>query len=478
MSTAAYQAARAAADLRDAGLLAGTLVEQDGVLAAGEPGDAGGAFHGAGLDSRSLAPDQLFVALVGEHSDGRNHAPAALTEGHWILTRAVDDGTGDPLAGSAAAPGTGVLLSHDPVAALGHLARSWRESLGPRVVAVTGTNGKTTTKDLLSAVLSGAGAVHATRGNFNNHLGVPLTLLALAPEHRFAVIELGASALGEIATLAGLARPQVGVITNASEAHLAEFGNLKGVIAGKGELVEALPATGTAVLNADSPGFAAWRERTSARVVSFGTGGDHPWTWHGVGSGGVLVLDREEWPVPLPGEHNGANLAAAVLAARALGVRDDALRRGLASFRGSPHRGVLSELSGRTFLDDTYNANPRSVVAATRALLAMPGSGSAVAVLGAMAELGPDSDDIHRATGSELAGAGLDRLVTVGTAAQPFGEGFAAAGGQAAHCDDHAGAAVWLAAHTRPGDHVLVKGSRSTAMEAVLEIFAAAGGTA
>ena len=477
MNALRYDAARAARDLADADLLAGVLVEQDGVLVSGDPTVAVGGFAGAGLDSRNLFPEQLFVALTGTRADGCAFAPAVLAAGHWVLTRAADDPVQHPLMGSSAVPGTGTLLSRDPVAALGCLARCWRARHDVTVVAITGTNGKTTTKDFLASMLGGAGEVLATRGNLNNLLGVPLTLLGLTDTHRHAVVELGASAVGEIAALARLARPTVGVITNAAPAHLAEFGSLEGVIAGKGELVAALPAGGTAVLNADSPGFDTWCANTGARVLSWGRGtGDHLWSWQATADGGELVLDRRSWPVPLPGDHNGANLVAAVLAGRALGLGDADLRRGLANFSASPHRGAVLALGGRTILDDAYNANPRSMVAAAHALQGLPGSGRTVAVLGHMGELGPDSEDIHRQTGRELTAAGLDHLVTVGDGARPLGEGFSAAGGRSGHCDDQAAAATWLTDHTTAGDRVLVKGSRSAAMEIVIEIFAASSG--
>ena len=401
--------------------------------------------------------------------DGRRFAGDALAAGHWVLTHG-DGDTATMLAGvRTPGPETGVLVCADPVAALGELARVWRGRQPARAVAVTGTNGKTTTKDLLAAMLAGAGPVHATRGNLNNHLGVPLTLLGLAPEHRFAVVEMGASAVGEISRLGALVRPEVGVITNAAPAHLAEFGSLEGVIRGKGELVETVVPEGTVVLNADSPGFAEWRERAAGRVVSFGDGGDHPWAWRpDDAGGGVLVLDGAEWPVPLPGAHNGANLAAAILAARALGVPDADLRRGLTLFQGSPHRGVRLEIGGRRVLDDCYNANPRSVVTAVASLLAWTG-GRTVAVLGRMAELGVDSERLHAETGRELAGLGLDVLVSVGPEAEGLAAGFAAAGGDSHHCGTRAAAVDWLVAATAAGDRVLVKGSRSAAMEEIVE---------
>ena len=435
---------------------------------------------GAGLDSRRLSCGQLFVALRGEHVDGRDHAAAALAAGHWVLTRTWDGGGPEPLSGLPAPAGAGVLLCDDPDAALACLASAHRGRLSQlMVIGVTGTNGKTTTKDFLHAALSGAGPVAATTGNLNNRLGVPLTLLGLGDDLGFAVIEMGASAVGDIARLASLARPKVGVITNASPAHLAEFGSLAGIIQGKGELLDALPPDGTAVLNADSPGFDAWKARARCRVESVGrTAGEHRWTWSAgtADASAELRLDGQAWPVPLPGEHNGANLAAAILAARAAGAADEAIARGLASFRGSPHRAVLLRIGGRIVLDDSYNANPGSMAAAARALVALPGGGRTVAVLGAMAEMGEDSAAIHRETGGRVAAAGVQLLVVVGENARGLGEGFDAAGGVSHYCASVADAAALLVDLTAPGDRLLVKGSRSAGMERLLALLEATCG--
>lgn len=468
----------AVADLRAAGLLQGLLVGgADGLRAAAAP-PPGASFAGAGLDSRLLGPGELFVALRGEKIDGRDFAARAAQAGHWVLTRAWDGSGTDPLLGAPAPATAGVLACADPDAALAALAASHRIRLDRVVVVgVTGTNGKTTTKDFLRAALSGAGPVAATSGNLNNRLGVPLTLLGLHAGLRFAVVEMGASAVGDIQRLAGPARPRVGIITNASPAHLAEFGSLDGIIQGKGELLDALPADGTAILNADSPGFERWRARARCRVESLGRhGGDHRWTWRAGAAGepSVLTLDGRDWPVPLPGEHNGANLAAAVLAATAAGAAVAEIADGLAGFQGSPHRAVLLRLGGRTVLDDSYNANPGSMAAAARALVALPGGGRAVAALGTMAELGPDSLEIHRETGRQVAAAGVGILVVVGENARGLCEGFDAAGGTGHYCASVAEAAALLAEITAPGDRLLVKGSRSAGMERLLALLEAA----
>jgi UDP-N-acetylmuramoyl-tripeptide--D-alanyl-D-alanine ligase len=467
--------ATAFADLRGAGLLTGVLTGGAAGLATSPEPPEGASFAGAGLDSRRLAPGQLFVALRGENVDGRVFAAGAVAAGHWVLTREWDGGGAEPLVGSPAPASAGVLLSRDPDAALAALAAAYRRRLTAlTVVGITGTNGKTTTKDFVRAALAGAGPVTATAGNLNNRLGVPLTLLGLDAGLRFAVIEMGASAVGDIARLAGLARPEVGIITNASPAHLAEFGSLDGIIQGKGELLDALPPDGIAVLNADSPGFDRWLARARCPVVSVGRhGGDHRWTWRAGEADGPaeLVLDGRSWPVPLPGEHNAANLAAAILAARAAGADDEAIARGLAGFRGSPHRAVLLRIGGRLVLDDAYNANPGSMAAAARAVAALPGGGCAVAVLGAMAELGPDSVEIHRQTGRQVAAAGVQVLVAVGENARGLREGFDAAGGTGHYCASVEEAAALLAGITAPGDRLLVKGSRSAGMERLLALL-------
>jgi len=466
--TERYALDQAAADLAAMGLLRAVVVADAGAWREVTAGAAKGGFLGAVLDSREATRDILFVGLSGTRTDGRRFAAGALAAGAQAL---IGSGSNDEPLVVGEAPGTGtVLVSDDPEAALTHLARCWRDRHHPTVVGITGSNGKTTTKDFLAALLGAAGSVHATPGNLNSAQGVPVTVLGLTAQHDYAVIEMGASAVGHIAARARLAQPLVGVITNAAAAHLEQFGTLAGVIEGKGELVAALPTGGTAVLNADSPGFEIWNDRAPCPVVSWGQEqGDHRWSWQpgDLETAGWLVLDDERWPVPLPGRHNGANLCAAILAARAVGLADEVLRRGLRDFRPSAQRGALRRLNGRLILDDSYNANPESVRQAVRSLLDLAG-GAAVAVLGFMAELGTDSEDLHRNSGRACAELGLEQLVVVGEAARALADGFTAAGGQAVLVADHAEAADHLVATTAAGDRILVKGSRSSTMERVL----------
>ncbi len=506
MTEQAYHLSEAAADLAAAGLLDHVLVAEAGawrVVTDATPAERTipGSFVGATLDSRTAEPGTLFLALRGDQADGRDYVSQALNAGASALTRVWRAEKDDPLRAVAAPPHGVVLVSPDPRRAFRTLATHWRTRLSTTVIAVTGSNGKTTTKDFLAAALTAAGPTCHTAGNLNNELGVPLTVLDLRPEHDFAAVEMGASAVGHIASLAAVARPAIGVITNAAPAHLAEFGDLDGVIRGKGELLDSLPAAGAAILNADSPGYADWCKRARCRVVSFGaaravdgneavgddagdTGVAHVtdprtdnaddvcrWHWRPdpANDRGRLEFDDQVWPVPLPGRHNGANLVAAILAARAAGVDDATIRRGLAAFTPSPHRGKLLECGGRRVLDDSYNANPASMRSAAASVLALPGDGRTIAVLGHMAELGRDSDRQHHETGSELARLGIDLLVAVGEAAAPLADGFAAAGGRIQRCADRDAAVRWLVANTVAGDRLLVKGSRSAAMETIVD---------
>jgi len=475
-----YSLHQAIKDLMQSNLLQSVLLPSGSSLMAYDPAEAlencpDDAFLGAGLDSRNLPENGLFVALAGEQVDGRNYVAGPLSTGNWVLTRPCDSDEIDPLLAHTAAPGCGVLLSPEPELALARLAACWRRTLAVEIVAITGTNGKTTTKDLVRAMLSGAGKTQATAGNLNNHLGLPLTLLNLQCDSRYAVIEMGASAVGEIKFLAGLTDPKVGIITNASPAHLAEFGSLENIIEGKGELLECLPDDGVAVLNTDSPGFGRWENRAVCPVVTWGTEqGDHIWSWRPETekSGEQLVLDGAGWNVPLPGRLNAANLCAAILACRGLGVSDKILRAALQSFTGSDHRGSIVRWAGRKVLDDSYNANPASMLAAVQTLLAMPAEGQTVAVLGAMAELGDDSECIHGNTGNELGREKLDFLLAVGETAFPL-VGNDQVNFKGVKVPDHIAAADWLRKNTSAGDRILIKGSRSSAMEKVLQLLLA-----
>lgn len=474
MAERRYSLAAAAADLRDAGLLAGWYEARGGRWfrhGADDPPPKG-SFLGAGLDSRALPPGALFLGLAGERTDGRHYVDAALRGGAGAALTRPHDGPGpDPLLSGDPGGEAVVLLCPDPQAALCRLADRWRGRLATPAVAVTGSNGKTTTKDLLACLLGAHGSTHATAGNFNNDLGLPLTLLGLRESHRWAVLELGASAPGDINRLAALARPRVGVITNAAGAHLEGFGGLAGVVRTKGELLDHLPAVGAAVLDRDHHAFSAWRDRAPCPVLDWGVSpGPRRWSWEAHPAGGRVGLDGRSWTLPLPGRHNGANLVAAVVAAEALVGEVLDIGAALMQFHGSPHRNRLLDAAGVAVLDDTYNANPESMVAAARVLADLPGEGRRLAVLGAMAELGPRAADLHRETGAALRALGLDALWAVGEAARPLAEGFGPGGRAVA---DIAAALAAVLPEVAPGDRLLVKGSRSAGMERFVARFLA-----
>ncbi|MBK3566752.1 UDP-N-acetylmuramoyl-tripeptide--D-alanyl-D-alanine ligase [Streptomyces sp. MBT62] len=424
------------------------------------------------LDGRWAEPGGLFVALAGEHADGHDFAGQAGRAGAVAVL------------GSRATPLPTVVVE-DVRAALQGLAAHGVERLrggptgpgaaavGPAVLAVTGSQGKTGTKDLLAAVLSrAAGATVATFGSFNNELGVPLTMLRADAATRFLVLEMGARHVGDIAALTGLVAPDVAVVINVGRAHLGEFGSRAAIARGKGELVRGLAPGGTAVLNADDPRVAAMRSLTGGPVLTFGR------AEHADVRVLDLVLDRFGRPsftlrtgdgtsvsVTLPhmGAHQALNAAAAAAAGLAAGVPLDMAAAALPTAVLSKWRLEVRRLGrGATLVDDSYNANPDSVRAALDALAAIEG-GRRIAVLGEMRELGDDSEAEHRGVG-EYAAARADVVVVVGEAARGIAAG---AGERAVTLNDKDAAVDWLRCQVGAGDVVLVKASRGARFDEV-----------
>ena len=385
---------------------------------------ADAAFGRVSIDTRKLDPGALFVAIPGERFDG-------------------NDFVADAHAGSAA----GALVSRpsdvslpqvrvrDTRGALSGMARGWRKNFPIPVVAVTGSNGKTTVKELIAAILGRSHEVCVTRGNLNNDLGVPLTLMELADHHEILVIELGANHAGEIAALSQLAGPTVGVITNAGAAHLEGFGSIDGVARAKGELLDHLPSAGTAILNADDPYCSAWRRRSNAAgVLTFGFEPSADCTVRGEvadsSAGSVFTLalpdaTAVELTLPLRGRHSVLNALAAAAASFAVGASVDDIQSGLS--RARPVSGRLNRMRGRggaAIIDDTYNANPTSTRAALDYLRGC--GGRRMFVLGDMAELGADAAELHRQVG-DYARNCCDTLFAIGElsheAARAFGSG-------------------------------------------------------
>lgn len=440
-------------------------------------------FDGVSTDSRALTSGGLFVALRGANFDGHDFAARALAQGAAAVLL---DRDGAPGVEAGAPDGAAVLRVADTRAALGRLAAAWRARFAVRVAAVTGSNGKTTVKEMLAGVLRAHAmdaAVLATAGNLNNDIGLPLTLLRLREGHRYAVLEMGMNAPGEIAVLTRLARPDCALINNAQAAHLQGLGTVAEVARAKGEIFEGLAPGGVAVINADDPYAGFWRGLAAGHpVLSFGLGpaadvraltadgtdfspgaapdGRAPFTLR-TPAGAV------ELRLAVPGAHNVRNALAAAAAAHALGVGLAATRAGLAAFAGVPGR-LQSRpgLNGATFLDDTYNANPGSVAAAL-AVLAQA-AGPKILVLGDMGELGEGGAGLHAEIGRQAAAAGVDALYALG---ELTGHAVTAFGPGAVHYKRLQELLADLENRLAPGVTVLVKGSRFMRMERVVQSF-------
>ena len=431
-----------------------------------------------GTDTRSLPPASLFVALRGDRFDGHDFVDAAQDRGAVAVM--VDR------AGAEKAAGLRVprLVVADTVAALGAMARFARQTLGKKVVGVTGSNGKTTTKEMVAAVLSTRGPVHKTTGNLNNHLGLPLTVLAWPAETWAGVLEMGMSGLGEIAHLAELVSPDVAVITMVGPAHLLQLGTLENVARAKGEIFEHLPAAGVGVVNVDDPlvvSIAAPLLGTRQRLT-FGraAGSDVRLVEATSIDAGVRarleVQGRAvEALLPIPGPHNAMNAAGAVAVGLALGISPIDAVAGLAHLAvpGGRMR-IVRRPAGVSYIDDSYNANPASITAAFAALQSVA-SGRRIAVLGDMLELGPTSPELHRQVGRAAAEAGVDLLLGLGTLAAYIVEGARDGGAEARGFDDMAALLAHLDGVLTEGDFVLVKGSRGMKMERAVAHLAERG---
>ncbi|UST78862.1 UDP-N-acetylmuramoyl-tripeptide--D-alanyl-D-alanine ligase [Pseudomonas siliginis] len=424
---------------------------------------ADASFDGVSIDSRAIQPGQLFIALTGPRFDGHDYLNDVAGKGAVavLVEREVAD---------SALP---QLLVKDTRQALGQLGALNRAAFTQPVAAVTGSSGKTTVKEMLASILRTRGPVLATRGNLNNDLGVPLTLIELAPEHTSAVIELGASRLGEIAYTVGLTKPHVAILNNAGTAHVGEFGGPEKIVEAKGEIIEGLAADGIAVLNLDDKAFGIWRARAAGRqVLTFALSNSEA-NFHA----SDLATDARGCPafnlhtpegservqLNLLGTHNVANALAAAAAAHALGVSLFGIATGLGAVQPVKGRTVAQlAKNGMRVIDDTYNANPTSMCAAVDILAGF--SGRTVLVLGDIGELGDWAEQGHRDVG-EYARGKVSALYAVGPnmvhAVNAFGE-------QAQHFGTQAELIQALAAEQDTNTTILIKGSRSAAMENIV----------
>ncbi len=427
-----------------------------------------GVVHGEGaqviehveIDSRRARPHTLFAALVGEHVDG-----------HDYVGQARDNGAGGTLC-THRVDGNCVLVE-DVTDALGLLARENLRLIGTPVVGITGSQGKTSAKDLLAHVLETSGPTVASFGSFNNELGVPLTVLRADNLTAHLVVEMGARGIGHIAELCRIAPPVIGVVLNVGSAHIGEFGSADAIARAKGELVEALPRNGVAVLNSNDERVLAMSERTSAKVLTFGRSGDVEL--------GEVHLDARGDPhftlahdglvvevhVPQIGAHHAINAAAAAAASLAAGLNlpaiADRLNTATAASPMRMERHVRAD--GLVVINDAYNANPESMAAALRAVAGIA-RGRAVAVLGEMLELGDGSAEAHRSIGRLAAELGFVRVMVIGEGARPIAEG---AGAIAEIVADVDSAVSTLSASLHPDDVVLVKASRGGRLERVVQ---------
>lgn len=444
---------------------------------------SGAIVRAVGTDTRSLPADSLFVALRGPRHDGHDFLDQATASGAVALLieeQCAPEQTAD-------GQGPAVITVADTLAALQQLATACRRHLAPLVVGVTGSNGKTTVKEFVRAVLEVRHQVNATQGNLNNHIGLPLSMLSLEQGQTHAVWELGMNQPGEIAALAALAQPDIALVTNIGRAHIGNLGSLEAIAREKFSLYHALRPDGIAILNLDCPYAAA--ERGAIAAAGIRTLGatcapaGAPATPEADLRGRLLDADNEgcfllevsaadngtkpiRLRLPLPGPHMGINALLAIAAGMVVGVSLEESARAIEQATIPGGRLRRTTFRGATLLDDSYNANPDSLVAALNTLAAIPSKGRRIAILGAMGELGKDTESAYREAGFAAHAAGVDIVATV--AADSISHAFAGAGGESHAFDSHEACAAWLADELTPADVALVKGSRAAAMENIL----------
>lgn len=440
-------------------------------------GDPAMGFSAVSIDSRTVGPDELFVAIRGELHDGHRYTPEAVRRGCRAVLIERDKIEELP-TGRWAEQGVFCAAAADTRRALGDLAAFHRDRLPAQVVAITGSNGKTSTREMTVAVASTLGPTLAPASNFNNDIGVPLTLFRLTKDHRVAVLELGMNHFGEIARLTDICRPDIGVITNVGPAHLEGVDSLEGVQAAKGELLERMPPNRRAVLNADDPRVLDLAQKTNLEVILFGTGSESAVRAEEIRADAgrlhfFLVLPSGRVPVFIdtPARFMIHNALAAAAVGHLLGLLPEAIRAGLESF--APLKGRLQVIEtrlGATIIDDSYNANPGSMAGALQTLAEAPAS-RRILVVGDMKELGAESGSLHRRLGADAMENGFDRLFAAGDFAGAVADGAVAAGmaPEAVFAGSKSDILKVLADLVRPGDWIAVKGSRAMRMEEVVE---------
>jgi len=439
--------------------------------AATSPCDLSATAQGYSIDSRTIRSGELFVAVKGERLDGHDFVEQALSRG--AITAVVRK---DQLARYPNA--TSLLAVDDTLVALQTLATAVRKIWGKAAIAVTGSMGKTTTKEAMAHLLAIKYRVHRTKGNFNNHFGLPLGLLMLEPEYDVAVVEMGMSHPGEITALSRIALPNEAVVTNVAPVHLESFDSIAGIARAKYELIETLPHGGTAVLNADDEYVCQFGRDLKGKVVMFGlkpTADVRAENIEVLGPEGTrfdLVSREMRQPVhsPLLGKHNVYNVLAAAAVAIEHGITPSEIAAALPSLQPADKRGQVVQLGNITVLYDCYNSSPKALMAAVDTLAAMPAR-RRIAVAGEMLELGPTGEQLHRECGRYMAASKLDFLLGVRGLAKPMVEAAIEAGMKAEFAATPKEAGEWLARETREGDVVLLKASRGVKLEKALETW-------
>ncbi len=443
-----------------------------------------GCATGYSIDSRTIRPGELFFAVKGEKMDGHDFVQQAMQKGavaavvaHEKLSEVVSSVA--PAHPRSELP---LIAVEDTLVALQVLAKAVRQLWERPLIAVTGSAGKTTTKDAIAHLLSTRFRVHKSEGNFNNHFGLPLMLLKLQPEHDVAVVELGMSHLGEITALAQIAQPETGVVTNVAPVHLEFFSSIAEIARAKYELIESLPANGTAVLNADDEYVSQFGRDFKGKVVTYGLAATCTVRAEKVLScgerGSALDImargERAHATLPLVGSHNVHNALAAVGVALELGIELAEAVSALAGLVPADKRGQVVRIGNITVINDCYNSNPKALAAMVDALAAMPAK-RRIVVAGEMLELGPLGEEMHRESGRHIAEKGIDVLVGVrGLAAEMVGAA-RESGVSSEFVATPEDAGRWLARETRDGDVVLLKASRGVKLESALEQLSASG---
>jgi UDP-N-acetylmuramoyl-tripeptide--D-alanyl-D-alanine ligase len=434
--------------------------------------------QGYSIDSRTLQPGDFFFAVKGERMDGHDFVGHALEKGAAAAVVRKDNFPRYPVK-------MRLMTVDDTLVALQTLASAVRRLWGKPLIGVTGSTGKTTTKEAIAHVLSARFRVLKSEGNFNNHFGLPLMLLKLEPEHDLAVIEMGMSHAGEIAALARIAQPDIGVVTNVAPVHLEFFDSISGIARAKYELVEALPATGTAVLNADDEYVSQFGRDFRGKVVLYGlrpSADVRAEDIQSVGAEGssfdvVVGSHREKAVLHLVGTHNICNALAAVAVGLERGMTPSEAVTALATLVPADKRGQVVKLGNITIINDCYNCNPKALEAMVDALAAMPAK-RRIVVGGEMLELGPAGDDLHRQAGEYIAKKKIDLLLGVRGQAEQMVEAASQAGMRAEFVATPEEAGEWLARETRDGDVVLLKASRGVKLERALDSWKSLKGNA